>query len=798
MAAGDDAATVARARAGVLAGGQLRGRHRSRARARVAQRAGSGEAPRPVERRRGCRRGARKRESRRLASVARDGSAEPGRRRITRGLHPGLSAARSLSARWTCPWPSASRRTRRRASTPCSRARAWPLSRGASMTASRRRCASRRFARCATRGRRSPPPSRRLTANRRTRSARRRVRRTRPRRLPALPESPKTSEDATYETSVPYRTGVPKKEGEEDILRPISTRARRWSPPARSPCAARRRRTRTPSCAARRTRSWPTSRRRRARRFSSSISSARAATTSAPRGRTRLSSSTSATSAMTPKTSPRTLRDARTTTTRMTRTTRTTRTKAEAARRASLGRGGRFRDDDWIRDVSRDGRFRAPERARARAFGTGTETSSRRGGAARPGAARSRSRTRSRLIRPSAAPRRARRRGGSGARARRAASFTRTRRARTARRTVGRTGGSFRARGSRAEKKTGAKRWDAYVRENAPPTVRYARSKPTAEKNARRPLSPADTSGRTANDLSRWSRFVARETPAEVARARKALEAERSHQSRGGRGGRGGARAPRARARAARSACARAQCPRAAPLAGTALAPTRARLGEPAGPGPAAPVVRDPDRPLAPVDPNRPTWRERAAEVHPRRRRRAGGVGGARRGPHERALLRDGRVGLAGRRRETSRGGGGGVGVAPHDLFPTEGTNDRPGRARLYIRSTPAGPAARSDANAESVRRLRFRRVPWRRRISKTGGGSETIPPVRAWCTGEDSRLHDFDGFDFAPTDAARAPAAVGELAETRLYRNRFSIRLRIASTTPRERFDREWSYSSA
>jgi len=129
---------------------------------------------------------AREREARRLASDARDGSTNrrTGSTEDYAMLHPGLSAARSLSpARWTCLWPSASRRTRRRAWTPCCRARAWPLSRGASRTASRRRCASRRFARCATRGRRSPPPSRRLTV-RTTRRARIRVRRTRPRRLP--------------------------------------------------------------------------------------------------------------------------------------------------------------------------------------------------------------------------------------------------------------------------------------------------------------------------------------------------------------------------------------------------------------------------------------------------------------------------------------------------------------------------------------------------------------------------------------------------------------------------------------
>ena len=327
--------------------------------------------------------------------------------------------------------------------------------------------------------------------------------------------------------------------------------------------------------------------------------------------------------------------------------------------------------------------------------------------------------------------------------------------------------------GYRATNRAGAKRWDAYVRENAPPTVRYARSKPTAEKNARRPLSPADTSGRAAGDLSRWSRFVAREAPAEVARARRAEnEAENEAEAEAAEEGEAARERRERRARGARRVRARAPL-RAAPLAGTALAPTRARLGELAGPGPAAPVVRDPDRPLAPVDPNRPTWRERAAE-YILAGGGAGGAGGARRGPHERALLRDGRVGLAGRRRESRHGLGGGVGVAPHDLFPPEGTNDGRamvgastysfdaggvrGAARYRARSryggsvsggSPGGTRSRGKAGAKTNRR-----------------GLRDDPSGAGLVYRQDSRLHDFDGFDFDALDAARA-AAASAFAET-------------------------------
>ena len=98
---------------------------------------------------------ARERESRRLASVARDG-VRPNR--VDGGLREAASRLVGGAVAFPRGGPVPGRRRRggrdavrgRRAL----RARAWPLSRGASMTASRPRCASRRFARAMTRGRR--------------------------------------------------------------------------------------------------------------------------------------------------------------------------------------------------------------------------------------------------------------------------------------------------------------------------------------------------------------------------------------------------------------------------------------------------------------------------------------------------------------------------------------------------------------------------------------------------------------------------------------------------------------------
>jgi hypothetical protein len=186
-------------------------------------------------------------------------------------------------------------------------------------------------------------------------------------------------------------------------------------------------------------------------------------------------------------------------------------------------------------------------------------------------------------------------------------------------------------------------------------------------------------------------------------------------------------------------------------------------------------VVHDLDRPLAPVDPNRATWRERAAE-YILAGGGARGVGGERRGPHERALLRDGRVGLAGRRRGSRRGGGGGVGVAPHDMFPNEGSSrgwDHPTRigTSVYSFDGAAGTGA-----ARYVARSRYGGSGSQTRTDRVRGSDvvEGPPPRRGLRDGnpgarllrQDSRLHDFDGFDFDALDAARL-AAASEYAET-------------------------------
>ena len=108
----------------------------------------------------------------------------------------------------------------------------------------------------------------------------------------------------------------------------------------------------------------------------------------------------------------------------------------------------------------------------------------------------------------------------------------------------------------------------------------------------------------------------------------------------------------------------RARMPvRAAPFAGAPIAPVRAAAGEPSGPGPSAPPVRGTagaiERARAAID--RPTWRERASE-YILAGGGARGVGGARRGPHERGVLRDGLVGWAGQANGPVQG--------PNEMFP--------------------------------------------------------------------------------------------------------------------------------
>ena len=103
---------------------------------------------------------------------------------------------------------------------------------------------------------------------------------------------------------------------------------------------------------------------------------------------------------------------------------------------------------------------------------------------------------------------------------------------------------------------------------------------------------------------------------------------------------------------------------RSAPFAGAPLAPTRVDVGDPSGPGPDGPgLVREQSAARGGLvdDPDRPTWRERASE-YILAGGGDGGAGGRRRGPHERGLLRDGRVGLAGQTDMPIQG--------PNDMFP--------------------------------------------------------------------------------------------------------------------------------
>ena len=83
----------------------------------------------------------------------------------------------------------------------------------------------------------------------------------------------------------------------------------------------------------------------------------------------------------------------------------------------------------------------------------------------------------------------------------------------------------------------------------------------------------------------------------------------------------------------------------------------------PSGPGPDGPgLVREQRAARGGLvdDPDRPTWRERASE-YILAGGGDGGAGGRRRGPHERGLLRDGRVGLAGQTDMPIQG--------PNDMF---------------------------------------------------------------------------------------------------------------------------------
>ena len=226
------------------------------------------------------------------------------------------------------------------------------------------------------------------------------------------------------------------------------------------------------------------------------------------------------------------------------------------------------------------------------------------------------------------------------------------------RRTVGRTGGSFAPGGSRAEKiGAGARRWGAYVRENA----RRPRSVRALQADGGEKRAAAFVAGGYLG--AHRERFIpvvevrrARGPGGGGARQKSSRSRRRSHQSRGGGGGRGGRASPRARARLAARARARAPC--APRLSREPRSRRRARASA-SRPAPAR-RRRSSGTPTAPWRRWTPTAR-RGASAPPSTSSPAaapGGVGVAslRRGPHERALLRDGRVGLAGRRR-ASRGG---------------------------------------------------------------------------------------------------------------------------------------------
>ena len=345
----------------------------------------------------------------------------------------------------------------------------------------------------------------------------------------------------------------------------------------------------------------------------------------------------------------------------------------------------------------------------------------------------------------------------------------------------------------------GVSRWDQYVRQNAPPTVRYARTKLQREQTSRRPPAPGDTSTRDNNNgLSRFSSFVSTTRRADVEHARREPNAFNATQqevsgnpaegtpSESNRSSpkkapveEGEAQRERRELRARGARMVRARIPkRSAAVAGTALAPTRADVGDLTGPGPAVHKTRDPNVPLAPVDENRLTWRERAAE-YILAGGGGGGVGGQRRGPHERALLRNGYVGLTGRRGEGRGGFGGGVGAAPHEMFPNRsGSGYHPNRIGTSVRAPSVYDEFSEDGSANAGADRYAARSRYAGSVGSAGSGDEmrdgtgrrgTPKGLRKGLRDgaadnglhrEDSRLHDFDGFDFEALAAARVGAA--------------------------------------
>ena len=228
-------------------------------------------------------------------------------------------------------------------------------------------------------------------------------------------------------------------------------------------------------------------------------------------------------------------------------------------------------------------------------------------------------------------------------------------------------GGDADGRSDASNRAFAAHRWDEYVRDNNPPTVRYRRGVRPKDRLRRHRAAAFDAEeaarrepGRTAKDgLGRWAPFVVTRGKLVETRAEKLLAGDGAgdgdEKSAPGDGG-GGIEF--------KSRVIRARMPvRAAPFAGAPIAPVRAAAGEPSGPGPSAPPVRGTagaiERARAAID--RPTWRERASE-YILAGGGARGVGGARRGPHERGVLRDGLVGWAGQANGPVQG--------PNEMFP--------------------------------------------------------------------------------------------------------------------------------
>ena len=108
------------------------------------------------------------------------------------------------------------------------------------------------------------------------------------------------------------------------------------------------------------------------------------------------------------------------------------------------------------------------------------------------------------------------------------------------------------------------------------------------------------------------------------------------------------------------------------------------------------------------------------------------------------------------------------MGVAPHDLFPTEGTND-PDRIGASVYSFDAGGirgAARYRARSRYGGSVSGGSHGGVAKTKTNRRGLRDDPSGAGLVYRQDSRLHDFDGFDFDALDAARADAA-SAFAET-------------------------------